>query len=211
MNLDKLTRQYDMLKPLERIPLIAAAATRGDDGERNRLIQSAPRSCYSLPNHWGAATVFDTLANYHYIKLLDLAGHYLLELAEVSGRRRKKGDDPLAGWDFVLLLGYEFKTYLEGWQQFCAQLALKPSLLWEHLPGWDTILAATKLSGGEADGMPGAAFTAEGVARHRAQTAVGDPERKVDDETLKKYWPVTAGDIAADLREALDEQVKKWE
>ena len=59
-------------------------------------------------------------------------------------------------------------------------------------------------------GFPGPAFTAEGVAGFRARQALGNPEAELDEATLAKHRPVTAEEIAADLREVWEQLRQRW-
>ena len=43
MNTESLAKLYDRLTPFERVPLIAAAVSRGDEVERDRLVRSAAK------------------------------------------------------------------------------------------------------------------------------------------------------------------------
>ncbi len=119
MNTESLARHYGKLKPRERFPLLVAAFERGDEAERERLLQTAPRVTFGLPDYWGIATAFDSLANFTFLTLLDLAGQYLRAFDRAAYPRREGDEDPLEGWDEVLLVGYEFLAHLEGWRSFC--------------------------------------------------------------------------------------------
>jgi hypothetical protein len=212
MNTDVLGRHYAKLTPLERFPLLMAAAARGDEAERERLAQSAPTVTYSLSHHWGAATSYEFLANFMLLTLLDLAVKYSSVVGLATGRKPRRGDRNLGAWDEVLYVGYEFTAHLGGWQKFCGELNVDPEAIWKVLPGYETVKKAEKFAKGDPDhGVPAAAFTAEGVARRRARAAVEDDNWDVDEESLKKCWPETADDIAAGLRVAWEELRKKWE
>jgi hypothetical protein len=212
-NTDSLARHYDALAPLERLPLIMAAATRGDEAERDRLIQSAPRQTWSLPDYWGASTALQAVSHYHLLTLLDLAAGYFEMLTAAASQKRKKDDDPLGDdWDIVYLLGYHFKTELAGWRQFCAELNVDPESGWTMLPGFRLVKRAAKMTENDPKTrIPGCAFVAEGVARYWACKAAGNREAEVDEETLKTFWPVTADDVTAALRDTWEGLQEAWE
>ncbi len=44
-----------------------AATIRGDDAERERLVDAAPRTDYALPHHLGLATGLEFVAYCHFI------------------------------------------------------------------------------------------------------------------------------------------------
>jgi hypothetical protein len=209
MNTNGLAKQYDKLTPLERLPLIMAAAARGDEAERNRLVQSAPQSCYSMPDYWGAAETFRYLSDFHFMKLLDFAAAYFDCFA--AAPKPKKSADPLDGWAEAMLCGYLFQTYLTGWHKFCAEINMAPELLWKLLPGFETIKRADELSAHRPGKWPpGCAYVEEGAARYLARAKMGKPELDVDEETMEKFRPVTAEDIANNLRTFWHEMLAKW-
>jgi len=212
MHTDVLGRHYAKLTPLERFPLIMAAASRGDEAERERLAQSAPKVCYSLSHHWGVATSFEFLANFTLLKLLDLAAKCLEAFGAAAHQKRRRDDHTLDAWDAVLYAGYEFTAHLDGWWKFCAELNVDPEAFWKIMPGYETVKRAERFTKGDPDrGVPGAAFVAEGVARRRARAIVGDDNWDVDQETMKECWPETADDIAAGMRVVWEDLRKKWE
>src|SRR5262245_14528626 len=71
MNSDGLARFYDRLGPWERLPLLVAAAARGDTVECERLARSAPTRAVVVADFWGLAQ-----------GLADAARHYLLQQLE---------------------------------------------------------------------------------------------------------------------------------
>jgi hypothetical protein len=210
MNDRVLTRHYDKLTAHERFALILAAAARGDEAERARLLDSAPRSAYRLPHHWGVTESFLLLSKLHFMKLLELAADYLESFATAVATKTKRGTDCVDPWTEVLLCGYLFRTYLDGWQRFCGELNVVPQALWEGLPGFQKVQRAERLSGPDPEkGLLGAAYVEEGAARCLARQALGDPEADVE-EIWPKFRPTTADDIAATLRTAWGELLAKW-
>jgi hypothetical protein len=208
MNTKSLAKQYDKLTARERFSLLMAAAARGDEQERNRLLQCAPQHCYSLPDHWGIMEAFCWLSDFHFTSLLDLAACYF-EAFGYAGQKRSKDNE--AAWDHVLLLGYLFQTYWTGWHKFCAELDVDPEWLWQERPGFQTIKRADRISGTAPDDpRPGAAFVEEGVARLLIRRELGDPEAFVDDDAVKKVRVLNTDDIAAGLRMVLERHMAKW-
>ena len=76
MNTKGLAKLYDRLTPAERLPLIIAAAERGDDAERDRLVNAAGRITLSMSDHSPYARAFDELATLIFLELLEDAGNY---------------------------------------------------------------------------------------------------------------------------------------
>jgi hypothetical protein len=212
MNTDALARHYDKLTPLERLPLIVAAAARGDEAERKRLTESAPRKWWRVPDYFSATLSLQHVSDYHLLTLVDLAATYFAALADAAEQEPKKDDDsPLgAAWEKAFVLGYHVKTNLAGWRKFCADLNIDPECGWRMLPGFKLVKQAEKMAEPDPEtGILGAAFLAQGVARYFASEA-GNPKTEVDDETLQKFWPPTADDVAAGLRRAWDGLQEKW-
>src|SRR5262245_15601287 len=141
MNTQGLARQYDKLTPRERFALLVAAAARGDEFERSRLILSGPQKNYRVSDHFGLVMSFSWLSDYHFTELLDLAGCYFEAFAELRGSRKKDDEE---AWDNVMLLGYLFQTSLRGWHKFCADLNVDPEYLWQGRPGLRTIQRADR-------------------------------------------------------------------
>ena len=210
MNTASLVGLYGKLTPEERFPLLLAAMTRGDEPERARLLHSAPRIHYSAPHHYRVGAAFFDLSKLHFMKLLEFAAEYLEDFAVAATAKSKRGADPLKHWQTVMMSGYLFRTYWEGWRQFCAALQLAPEVLWEKLPGFATVKRAERLVRVDAaTGRPGTAYVAEGAARYLARHALGGPEASIDEETCQKYWPVTAENIATTLHLAWKECLEK--
>jgi hypothetical protein len=75
MNTNALAKLYDRLTPRERLPLIMAASARGDEQERSRLMASAPRVAYQVPDHFGLAMSFQEVGNHHFMQLLHISAN----------------------------------------------------------------------------------------------------------------------------------------
>jgi hypothetical protein len=219
----QLAKHYEKLTPMERYALIQAAIGRGDEKERQRLMQSAPQVRYFADHHWGVATAYGFLANILFMKLLAIAAGCFEALARFEALA--KGADPGAKlgaepeccdmWEEVLFLGYEFlgyefKTLLAAWRQFCAELQFDPERRWSSLPGFDSLKRAELYSGGDPEtGVAGLAFGAEEYARCLAVRDGHDPDSELDPETLKVYWPSTVADVVARLRSAWETSLEQ--
>jgi hypothetical protein len=188
MNTNALTKHYDVLTPVERLPLLHAAAARGDDVERDRLMRSAPRVTYSVPDHFGLAQAFDEISMFHLLDLLDTAAEYhrALWIAESE-------EDDVAGrmLDVALMNGYVFKVHLQGWRLFCSEHGFDPERYWSLLPGCETIRRTEKLAAH-------AAFLAEGAAAYVERLGGKGEDLK------------TAESVAESLRAALKQLTQWW-
>src|SRR5262245_25048297 len=76
MNTHHLERLYDYLTPRERLPLIMAAHLRGDTAERQRLVASARKRTFEVPDYYPLARALGQAGHWHMLTLLDLAGHF---------------------------------------------------------------------------------------------------------------------------------------
>ena len=171
-------------------------------------MQSAPRLRYDLADHHALMVSFTWLSDFHFTCLLDLAACYFEAFGALRPKRKKVDE---AAWDNVMLQGYIFQTNLVGWRKFCAELNLEPEYLWEGRPGLQRIKRANVVSGtGPGQGLPGAAFVEEGVARLVIQYGLGDREAEVDDDAVKEVRIVNADNIAADLHIILEKLMKQW-
>jgi hypothetical protein len=183
-----LAQHYDKLTPRERVPLILAASARGDQQERDRLMNSAPRVHYPVPDHFGLAMAFLEVSGQHFMGLLDLVANYFEVLGHAEGWEDAAGKRML---DVALMLGYLLKVRLAGWRLFCAEHCLDPEVCWSVLPGWETLQRGVRTA-------EKVAFTEEGAARYaerRGWDAVQVP---------------TAEGVAARLRQCLKEQEEWW-
>jgi hypothetical protein len=76
MNWNTLTKNFSTLTPEERFRLIFAASGRGDEAERDRLVNAAPRLTLTMPAYSPFAHAFQELSLLTYIELLDDAAFY---------------------------------------------------------------------------------------------------------------------------------------
>jgi hypothetical protein len=188
MNTDALAKHYDKLTPRERLPLIMAASARDDEVERGRLVRSAPRVHYSVPNYFGLAQAFNELSLLHLMELLNLAALYFRTFGLADSDDDKVSERML---DCALLYGYLFKVQLAGWRLFCADFGVDPEFCWTPLPGFETVQKAERMA-------DAASFVREGVVAYAKRSGRDD---------LK---PPTAEGIAAGLRVALEERAEWW-
>lgn len=161
MNTNGLAKLYEHLTPKERLPLILAASARGDEVERERLVHSAPREGFWLPDYHGLAEGIILTSLFQLLELLDIAAYYwqavvLLQQEEVLGDKKNKAlRDRFDG--LARIFAYLFMVKIDGWRLFCAQHNYDPDFLWKGLPGFETVCRAEE----EARAM---AFTLEEAA-----------------------------------------------
>jgi hypothetical protein len=88
-----LARHYDHLTPEERFRLILAAGCRGDEAERDRLVNSGGRIALSMQDHAPYAHACDELAFLIFIELLEEAARYLEAFAHADDASDILDDD----------------------------------------------------------------------------------------------------------------------
>src|SRR5262249_52926835 len=96
MNTSGLAKQDSQLAPRERFVLFLAAAARGDEWERTRLLLCGPRKQFSASDHYGVALSFSWLSDYHFTEVLNLAACYFEAFAELRRTCTTDGDE---AWD----------------------------------------------------------------------------------------------------------------
>jgi hypothetical protein len=188
MNTNGLAKHYGSLTASERLPLILAASARGDERERDRLMMSAPRVAYRVPDHFGLAMAFREVADLHFMELLTLAANYFQALGLADSVQGEAAERTL---DTALLFGYFFKVQMAGWRQFCGEYDLDPEICWSCLPGFGTVKRAEKMA-------EEAAFTPEGASRYLQRSGRRPAEVP------------TAEDIAAGLRGCFKARAEWW-
>jgi hypothetical protein len=195
LNTKGIARHYDRLTPRERLPLIIAASVRGDETERERLVHSAPRVGYRLPDYHGMAEGMQLLALLHLGELLDLAALLwraslpLTDPDDCPGKEGKERKERALGT--VRMFAYLFTVSLDGWNRFCSDLKVEPPGLLNDLPGWATV----NLSANAARRV---AFSPEEATAWL---------RKGTDEPAEAR---TAESVAAELQQALEHWEARW-
>jgi hypothetical protein len=194
----KLSMHYDQLTARERLPLIMAAAARGDAVEKQRLIASAPRLTLTVPHHFGLAQALNEAASGHLHILLVLAAEFWqawgrcgwLTLSEAMVRpRRRKTRKRRAKAEYsadvqlycrMRYQAYLFVTDVDGWKQFCNEWSVDPEALLNFMPGWDLIIETQAEARAQA-------FSHEDVVMHLLNEAMGP-----DDAPLPEGLDLTA-------------------
>jgi hypothetical protein len=194
VNTRGIERHYFELEPVERVALIMAATARGDEHDANRLVETAPRLDWRVP---------DTFPISQAILEVTLQEHASrLSLAALFYRTQRAADDmadeptPQAERmeKLVAVYGYLLLTQAAGWRLFCADRRLLPDAVVSYtaaLPGMETLQMAEKeaadVAASEAD------VVAYFQSRDKALNAVITDERHAESlekvyETRVKFW-----------------------
>jgi hypothetical protein len=197
VNTNGLAKHYDKLTPWERLPLIAAAHTRGDETEATRLVQSAPTVGYRMPDYYGHADAVTMLALFHIIAQLDRATVFwqsaalesdLAELAE-SKKERARCDHL---WDLRRLLAYRIVVEADALARLSTEMGLNFENLLRGLSGYETM----KQSERDARQI---AFTPEEATAFLRRDGSKDAEARAVEETAKG------------MRYFLDKRLEWWD
>lgn len=130
--------------------MLIAACRRGDETERLRLIETAPRVGYRLPDYIGFADALQTVVLIHLADRLDLGARFWLVLALLESEhpddspRRRKQSERLEGT--VGAAALRFCIEVDGWKLFCEGLDLEPDGIIAELPAFRTAEAMETLA-----------------------------------------------------------------
>jgi hypothetical protein len=157
MNTDSLGRLYDRFTPRERLPLLIAAARRGDRIELHRLQDSAPKEDWTMPDYVHHVDAFFQMVHFHVETVMDLGMHFwqwwgLCMARAVHNQageglgQKKRGQATAAkrlAARYGCLVRYyaaRFVAHVDGWKQFCAELHVDPEAALDYMTGWDNIV-----------------------------------------------------------------------
>jgi hypothetical protein len=120
-----------------------SAGRTGDKTEYDRLVKSAPKSLYRIPDHYGFADGLHLLAFYHLLELLNLATLYLNCALRQDAAGCPESDEekakPERRYGLTRMLAYLFTVESDAWRRFCAELPADPEMLLKLLPGYETV------------------------------------------------------------------------
>jgi hypothetical protein len=190
MNTSGLARHYDTLTARERLPLILAALTRGDDAEAERLTGSAPTRPALVPHYYGLWEALSLLSVVHQTMQLER----VCSLFAATGLLQRSRVDEDEANGRLRLVAFRFVIDAHAWGLLCAELRLDSEAILRHLPGRDLVRQVE----GAARQI---AFTPEEALvylRSQPKTAPGPPGRGEDRLD-------TAADVARGMREFLAE------
>lgn len=185
----KLSKHYGALDPAERLALVLAAGARNDDVEHARLMGSAPRVTWQVPDTFGRALALLMVSSQQRMKVLELAALFFRTRAlatEMDGKSAKRMAN-VAG-----VYGYIFRAHAEGWTRFCEAERLDPTVCERAAPGADVL----KLAHQEADAF--------GFTEAQARAFLSD-EGADDPDAL-----LTAATVQAQLRAEFDAFRNQW-
>jgi hypothetical protein len=217
MNANAVAKHYGTLTPEQRFRLILAASGRGDEAERTRLVNAAPRISLAMPDHSPYAHAFHELALLVFIELLEEAARYSEALdganfaddeaeeaeateGEAAGKPATDNTRKRPTWerllDLALAFGFTLRTKADGWKLFCERLNVPPFLVWQNLPGHDRLQRALSLTAKVA-------YVPEGLLRWLNRTRPkGTPEQTA--------VPLTVEGIASATERFFRERVAWW-
>lgn len=124
MSGNRFGRFYDSLAPRERVSAINAAAVRGDEAERQRLVSSAPLVRFDVVEYHGVSVGLREVTDGYVIVMLEtLATFWRGE----AGQNEAWDDDEAERWhQLTEYAAYRLRVLREAWRQFCAELQVAP-------------------------------------------------------------------------------------
>ncbi len=209
MNTKALAKHYETLTPWERVPLIAAANSRGDETEANRLARSAPTNSFKVPEYFGLSEGLVQLAALHVMTQLDRAVIYwrvesALDYLASRSAKYKGGQREDGLWTVMQMLCFRVQLDADAWKLLCAELKIDPEPLLRGLPGYESVKQMEEcarlvaFTAEEATVFLRQSFEQEEVAAGKAP-----PANRV-------YRMCTAADVARDMREYLESHLASW-
>jgi hypothetical protein len=212
MNSDHLARYYETLTPWERLPLLVDASARGDKVEQDRLARSAPKNGFGVPDYWGLAEGLDDVAKHYLLVQLDIAAYYwrLSAFFEDTAllprdQRRLKQARGQRFSQLQRLLAYRCVVLAEAWKLLCGELHVDADALTCGIPGHEVVQHMVDVARLRA-------FTPEEALAYLRKTLV--PEAAEEEATAsvsrRAYQLDTAADVAALMRQSLQESLDEW-
>jgi hypothetical protein len=197
MNTKPLGKLYDRLTPHERLPLMVAAADRGDEAEADRLARSAPRFACRLPDYHGLGEGLLLQLLFYMIAQLDRAAIYWhgTGLAEELSEFPIGKDDRARAkrWRKLLrLVAYNMVVEADAWKRLCAELHIDPETLLRDFPAYDTLRRSEEAARLDA-------YPPEEAAAARRSLGLDAAKAPTVEAAVKA------------MREFLDSRVKWWE
>jgi hypothetical protein len=209
MTLDSLARHYATLTPAERVPLLLAAAARGDTQECQRLTRSTPTITLRLADCWSLAYGLQHLASSYLLRQLEV-GRLFAQVATVLARqvllvRCKQACKPdKRTLRFGQALAHQLVVRADGWNRLCKELHIQPALLLGGQPGYEYLCTLEVRARRVACTPKQALACLRGILEY-------DEEMEGKPPTGPRRCRLeTAEDVARTLREELDELVAGW-
>jgi hypothetical protein len=142
MNRRRLNRYYNRFDLEERLRLLLAAWSRGDEPEENRLVASAPAIRIRMKEFAPAMQAFKNIALLTFIELADHASAFFQAWALAD-----RDDDRADRWSLRARgFGYLLRSKWLAWKAFSADWHADPELLWNGLPGLERLRSAIALA-----------------------------------------------------------------
>ncbi len=219
MNTRTLANHYSQLTAEERFRLIVAASDRGDEAERERLINASKRITFSDVDYAPYGHALQELAILIFLELVEEAAMYRGAFERwsdadttgiIDGKKRTpatvKADTRThkdRAFGLFLAQGFMLRTKAAGWKLFCERMGISPFGLWQHLPGYERLQREVNIVEGTPD-RPGAAYTPKGMLRWL------NTVRPSEDPEVTEARIMNAAGFADSLEATFRERVKWW-
>lgn len=124
MNTNKIGKTYGLLSARERMPLIEAATLREDEAERERLVSTAPRVQWVLPDYHGVSVALMGVTHLHVIYLLEHLTQYWK--AEAYCAEAMNDAESNIASQVCEYASYRYGVHSVAWLQFCDEMHVDP-------------------------------------------------------------------------------------
>jgi hypothetical protein len=209
MTTTRLARDYDVLTPWERLPLLVAAAARGDTVEVNRLSRSAPTDTFRVSNSRALVQGLAHLAHSYLLRQLERVVLIcqmtsLLDQEFVGASERGEGRLDERLWRAARGTALCFVVLAEGWRLFCERLAIDPEVPLRDLPGYASVQQMLEVASSMACTPEElTAWFSEFAERQHPSTS-GAPASELSDPVK------TAEELAREMLTFLESELVVW-
>lgn len=139
MSTKGLSKHYGALSAAERLSLMMAAGSRGDDVEHARVSAACAWETWRVPDTFGRALAFLGVFAQHRMEQLELAALFFKTAALADS---STGELAARLKNAARLYGYLVRIHSEAWARFCATERLDPSVCEAVAPGNQTLEVA---------------------------------------------------------------------
>jgi hypothetical protein len=204
-----LAHNYGVLTCWERLPLLVAAAARGDTVEVSRLTRSAPTETFRVTDCRAVVQGLAHLAHSYLLRQLDRVVLIwqmtsLLEHEPLGNSKQCEGriDDRLLR--AARATARCFVVFADAWQLFCERLGIDSEVPLRGLPGYAAVQQTHELARSMAcTSEEMIAWLKEAIQREHPPTS-GAPDYELSDHAE------TAEDLARNMLTYLESELAIW-
>jgi hypothetical protein len=204
-----LARNYGVLTCWERLPLLVAAAARGDTVEIGRLTRSAPTDIFRVPDCRALVQGLAHLAHSYLLRQLDRVV-LIWQMTSLLDQEPLGNSKPCEQRNNDRLLraaratARSFVVFADAWQLFCERLGIDPEVPLRDLPGYAAVQQMHELARSMAcTSEEMISWLKEAIQRESPPTS-GAPDYELSDHAE------TAEDLARKMLTYLESELAIW-